>query len=57
MAEAPLAGEIVVCDNNSTDATAEQARAAGARVVFEPVNQISRSRHRGAAQAQRPPQK
>jgi glycosyltransferase involved in cell wall biosynthesis len=41
MAEAPLAGEVVVCDNNSTDATAELARAAGARVAFEPVNQIS----------------
>src|ERR1035441_4560002 len=31
--------EIVVCDNNSTDATADLARAAGPRVVFEPVNQ------------------
>ena len=51
MGEAPLAGEIVVCDNNSTDATAELARAAGARVVFEPVNQISRARNRGAAEA------
>ena len=43
--------EIIVCDNNSTDHTAEKARAAGATVVFEPVNQISRARNRGAAAA------
>lgn len=43
--------ELIVCDNNSTDRTAEIARAAGARVVFEPVNQISRARNRGAAEA------
>jgi glycosyltransferase involved in cell wall biosynthesis len=41
----------VVCDNNSTDRTADIARAAGARVVFEPVNQISRARNTGAASA------
>lgn len=29
--------DIVVCDNGSTDATAERARAAGARVVAEPT--------------------
>jgi glycosyltransferase involved in cell wall biosynthesis len=40
--------ECVVCDNNSTDRTAELARAAGATVVFEPVNQISRARDAGA---------
>ena len=40
--------ELIVCDNNSTDRTAEIARAAGARVVFEPHNQISRARNRGA---------
>ena len=51
MAGVPLAGEIVVCDNNSTDATAEAARAAGARVVFEPMNQISRARNAGARAA------
>jgi glycosyltransferase involved in cell wall biosynthesis len=43
--------ELIVCDNNSTDRTAEIARAAGARVVFEPVNQIARARNMGAAQA------
>ena len=44
--------EIIVCDNNSTDKTAERARAAGARVVFEPHNQISKARNTGAAHAQ-----
>jgi glycosyltransferase involved in cell wall biosynthesis len=43
--------ELVVCDNNSTDRTAEIARGAGALVVFEPVNQIARARNRGAAAA------
>lgn len=43
--------ELVVCDNNSKDRTAEVARAQGARVVFEPVNQIARARNTGAAAA------
>lgn len=43
--------ELIVCDNNSTDRTSEIARAAGAQVVFEPINQISRSRNRGASAA------
>lgn len=43
--------ELIVCDNNSTDRTAELARSAGAAVVFEPVNQIGRARNRGAAAA------
>jgi glycosyltransferase involved in cell wall biosynthesis len=43
--------ELIVCDNNSTDRTAEIAREAGADVVFEPVNQISRARNTGAASA------
>jgi glycosyltransferase involved in cell wall biosynthesis len=43
--------EIIVCDNNSTDRTGELARAEGARVLFEPVNQISRARNAGAAVA------
>ena len=47
----PCTSEILVCDNNSTDRTAEIARAAGATVVFEPVNQIARARNAAAAQA------
>jgi glycosyltransferase involved in cell wall biosynthesis len=43
--------ELIVCDNNSTDRTAALARGFGAKVVFEPVNQISRARNRGAAHA------
>ena len=43
--------ELIVCDNNSTDRTAEIARDAGAKVVFEPVNQIARARNRGAEAA------
>ena len=43
--------ELIVCDNNSTDRTAQIARSAGAKVVFEPVNQIARARNTGAAQA------
>ena len=40
--------ELIVCDNNSTDRTAELARASGAVVVFEPMNQIARARNTGA---------
>lgn len=43
--------ELIVCDNNSTDRTAQIARAAGATVVFEPVNQIARARNAGAGAA------
>lgn len=43
--------QLVVCDNNSTDRTAEIARAAGATVVFEPINQIGRARNAGASVA------
>ena len=46
-----LEWEQVVCDNNSTDDTAAVALAKGARVVFEPVNQISRARNTGAKAA------
>jgi cellulose synthase/poly-beta-1,6-N-acetylglucosamine synthase-like glycosyltransferase len=45
------ASELIVCDNNSTDRTAELAGQAGATVVFEPINQIGRARNRGAAAA------
>lgn len=43
--------ELIVCDNNSTDGSGDLARATGARVVFEPVNQIARARNTGAAAA------
>jgi len=49
--EAFESAELIVCDNNSTDATADIARAAGAKVVFEPQNQISRARNAGARAA------
>jgi glycosyltransferase involved in cell wall biosynthesis len=44
--------ECIVVDNNSTDDTATRAEAAGARTVFEPINQISRARNAGAKVAQ-----
>lgn len=43
--------ETVVVDNRCTDATPAIARARGARVVFEPVNRISRSRNAGGRAA------
>src|SRR5688572_4051134 len=43
--------ELIVCDNNSSDRTQEIARAAGATVAFEPINQISRARNKGASVA------
>lgn len=51
MASVSLEGEIIVTDNNSTDRTADIAKNAGATVVFEPVNQISRARNAGAKKA------
>jgi len=43
--------EVIVCNNNSGDGTGEAAVAAGARVVFEPHNQIARARNAAAAAA------
>ena len=43
--------ELIVVDNNSRDSTAEIAAREGARVVFEPNNQISRARNAGARAA------
>lgn len=43
-----FAHEVIVVDNNSTDKTASLAESAGAKVVFEPVNQIARARTAGA---------
>jgi glycosyltransferase involved in cell wall biosynthesis len=49
--EAERGIEVIVCDNNSSDATAALARAHGAQVVFESHNQISRARNAAAAAA------
>jgi len=46
-----LQGEIIVCNNNSSDATGEVAASLDARVVFEAYNQISRARNRAAREA------
>lgn len=50
-AERGWESEVIVCDNNSTDRTADLAREHGAAVVFEAVNQIGRARNTGAAAA------
>lgn len=51
MALSTLVGEVIVVDNNSTDDTAKIAQRMGARVLFEPINQISRARNLGAQSA------
>lgn len=43
--------ELIVVDNDSTDATAEIARKSGATVVSEPLRNISRARNSGARNA------
>lgn len=43
--------EIIVVDNNSSDATGEIARSFGVNVVLEPINQIARARNAGARAA------
>ncbi len=51
MASIDIPGEIIVADNNSSDQTPHIARQFGARVVFEPFNQISRARNAGGRAA------
>ncbi len=51
MTDVPMTGEVIVCNNNSSDDTADVAESLGAQVVFEPHNQISRARNSGAAAA------
>ncbi|HQC42765.1 MAG TPA: glycosyltransferase [Verrucomicrobiota bacterium] len=41
--------ELILCDNNSTDRTAQIAHAHSAQVIFEPENQISKARNKGAS--------
>ena len=40
--------EIIVVDNNSSDRTSAVARQYGAKVVFEPINNIGKARNTGA---------
>ena len=49
--ERGCAAEIIVVDNNSHDRTGEVAREHGARVVFEPVNNIGKARNTGVKAA------
>lgn len=49
--ERGCAAEIIVVDNNSKDRTGDVARANGATVVFEPVNNIGKARNAGAKAA------
>lgn len=51
LTESGITHEVIVCDNNSTDRTAANAREHGAHVIFEPVNQIGRARNTGATLA------
>ncbi len=46
-----LSGEVIVCDNGSTDGSDELARNAGARVVYEPVRGYGSAYLRGFAAA------
>lgn len=51
LAELGVAGEVLVIDNGSTDASASEARDAGARVVVEPVRGYGNAYKRGFAEA------
>lgn len=51
MENVQMPGEIVVVDNNSSDATSKVAEQFRVKVVFEPINQISRARNVGAKAA------
>jgi len=47
-----ISSELIVCDNNSTDRTAEIARSLDAELVFEPVNRIASARNAAASKAE-----
>ncbi len=49
LARTGLPGEIIVSDNGSTDRSAEIARAAGARVVHQPLRGYGNAYHKGFA--------
>lgn len=48
----PEIDEVIVVDNNSTDQTAQLARAAGARVIFEPKQGYGQAYKTGLSKAQ-----
>ena len=45
----PQDWELIVCDNNSVDKTAQIAKEFEAIIIHEPINQISRARNTGAS--------
>lgn len=47
----PVNAELIVVDNNSSDNTSQIAESHGAKVFFEPHNQISKARNLGAKNA------
>ena len=49
---AAFSWELIVCDNNSSDQTSSIAKKMSAKVIHEPMNQISRARNTGASLAQ-----
>ena len=51
IAESGMTGEVLVVDNDSTDASAELASAAGARIVREPVRGYGQAYLAGLAEA------
>jgi glycosyltransferase involved in cell wall biosynthesis len=51
IAESGMTGEVLVVDNDSTDASAELASAAGARIVREPVRGYGRAYLAGLAES------
>lgn len=51
LAQLDVSSEIIVVDNNSSDNSATVAECFKAKVVFEPINQISRARNAGARAA------
>jgi len=51
IADSGLSGEVLVVDNDSTDASAELASAAGARIVREPIRGYGRAYLAGLAEA------